>query len=137
MSEFSSWLQSNWYGLGNLLVELAFLIAGVWFARNILNAMRSFQEQVGALVKLSISATPVERQSSSSSDKHPLADASPYWLTPSETQTACLSEPTERGPGQFAVAWHRSVLWLQAPMNSTEVVPWRRVIRWLQAPIGG
>jgi hypothetical protein len=136
MNEFSPWTQGNWYALGSLLTQLAFLVAGVWFARNILKTMRAFQEQVGALLKLSITATPAERHSSGAGAKHPLADASPYWLTPSETQTASRPEPTESGPGRFAVAWRGLVLWLKAPMSSAEVAPWRRVIRWLQAPAG-
>ena len=35
MSEFISWVQGNWQALGTLLTQLAFLVAGVWFARNI------------------------------------------------------------------------------------------------------
>ena len=135
MSEVNSWMQSNWHALGSLLVQLAFLLAGVWFARNILGAMRAFQEQIGALLKLSITDAATERHSPSASSTRPLAD-SPYWLTPSETQTPSLAEPAESGPSRFAVAWHHLVLWLQAPMSGAEVAPWRRVLRWLQAPAG-
>lgn len=124
MSEYSSWMQSNWHALGNLLIQLAFLAAGVWFARNLLRAMKSFQDQLGALLRSSASA------------KHPLADESPYWLTPSDAQPSSLPEPTESGPGRFAVAWRRFVFWLKAPMSTPGMATWHRVIRWLQAPIG-
>jgi hypothetical protein len=135
MNEFSPWTHGNWYALGNLLTQLAFLVAGVWFARNILRIMRAFQEQVGALLKLSINATPAERNSASAVAKGFSAEASPYWLTPSETQTVSLPEPAETGPGRFVAAWHRLSLWLQAPMSTSKVGPWRRVISWLQAPV--
>jgi hypothetical protein len=146
MSDFSSWIQTNWYGLGSFLVELAFLSAGVWFARNILKMMRSFQEQVGALLKLTITP-PAERDSSQASahanGRSSFAEASPYWLTPSETQPAVLSASTESGPGRLAVAWHQiastwhgTVVWLKQPMTSSEVGTWHRFIAWLQTPAG-
>jgi len=136
MSDFSSWIQSNWYALVNLLIQLAFLTAGVWFARNILRTVRASQEQVGALLKFSITGVTSERHLSSASAKRSLAGASPYWLVPSETETASLPEPRESGPSRFVVVRRKVVLWLQAPMNSTEVAPWRRMIRWLHAPAG-
>jgi hypothetical protein len=33
MNEFTTWVQSNWYELGNLLAEFVFLGVGIWFAR--------------------------------------------------------------------------------------------------------
>jgi hypothetical protein len=144
MSELSSWLQANWYGLGNFLVKLAFLAAAIWFARSILKMMRSFQEQVGALLKLNITPTLAAHASTGSS----LAEASPYWLTPSEaqaseTQAGILSEPVESGPSWLRVAWdrsalagHRAVSWLNAPMSSGQPGPFRRFLTWLRAPAG-
>lgn len=134
MSELKPWTQDDWYALGSLLTQLAFLVAGVWFARNILRTMRAFQEQIGALLKLSITVPPAEREPATIA-KSFLGEASPYWLTPSLTQTVSLPEATESGPNRFAAAWHHLSLWLQAPMNTAEVAPWRRVIGWLQAPM--
>jgi hypothetical protein len=136
MNDPSSWIQSNWYALANLLIQLAFLAAGVWFARHILRTMRAFQEQVGALLKISMTGVTGERTLSSASAKGSLAGASPYWLTPAETQTISLPEPTTSGPSRFAVAWRKVVLWLEAPMGSAEGAPWRRIITWLQTPTG-
>jgi hypothetical protein len=132
MIEFTFWTQSNWYELGTLLTEVAFLAAGIWFARNILRTIRIFQDQVGALLRLSITATPNELHSESTPAGHSLAEASPYWLMPSKTETVSAPEPTESGPP----FWRRLVLWLQAPMSTSEIGPWRRVINWLQAPVG-
>jgi hypothetical protein len=65
MNEFTAWMQNNWYALGNLLSQIAFLGAGVWFARKILKTMRASQEQVGALLKLSVTGTISDRHTPS------------------------------------------------------------------------
>ena len=54
MNEVTVWIQSNWYEMGNLFVQFVFLAAGIWFARKILRTLRASQEQVGALLKLSV-----------------------------------------------------------------------------------
>ena len=136
MSAFNDLIQNNWYALANILVQLLFLIAGVWFARNILKGMRASQEQFGALLKLSITGAAGERDSSAAGAKRSLAEASPYWLVPSEIVPPAAPEPTESGPNRFALAGRKVLLWLQTPMSSAEASPWRRVITWLQAPAG-
>jgi hypothetical protein len=136
MNDFSSLIQSNWYALANLLIELAFLAAGVWFARNILRTVRASQEQVGALLRLSIMSGSAELHAPNANAVRSLSDASPYWLAPSETQAASLPEPTESGPGRLTIARRKVVLWLQAPMSGTGANPWRRAARWLQTPAG-
>jgi len=128
MSEIIAWMQSNWYELGGLFVQCTFLLAGVWFARKILKTMRASQEQVGALLRLSVTDTSPER---------PRSSESPYWLTPSETPAAGLPETAESGPAAVTPAGRSIAQWLQTPMGgSGKVAPWRRVIRWLQAPAG-
>ena len=136
MSDLTALDQNNWYALVSLVIQLAFLIAGVWFARNLLRTMRAFQEQVGAMLKLSITGVTGERDSSSASAKQSQAEISPNWLVPSETETAGLPEPIESGPSRFEVVRRKMVLWLQAPMSSAEMAPWRRIITWLQTPTG-
>jgi hypothetical protein len=136
MSDLTALDQNNWYAPASLLIQLAFLVAGVWFARNVLRTMRAFQEQVGAMLKLSITGVTGERHVSSASAKQSLAEVSPYWLAPSETNTASLPEPIETGPSRVAVARRKMVLWLQAPMSGAEISPWRQIITWLRAPAG-
>ena len=133
MTQFISWMQSNWYGLGNLFFRFALLTAAVWFARGILRTLRSFQEQVGALLKLSIAAAP-EVRNPSILGRHAVADPGPFWLTPSETQASNLPEPAGINPGRLRVGWHHFVQWLEEPMSTGESVP-LRVIRWLRAPM--
>ena len=131
MSEFTTWMQSNWYAMGNLFLQFGFLAAGVRFAREILRTMRASQEQVGALLKLSATG---ERHSSSA--ERSFANASPYWLTPMEIPPVGPQEFLESSPSRWVVACHSLVVWLQTPMSSGNAAPWRRAIKWLQAPAG-
>ena len=131
MNEMSDWIQSNWYALGNLFIEGAFLAAAVWFGRRILRTLRASQEQVGALLKMSVTGAISERQSSSGAAERSFANASPYWLTPPEVPAAApLQELHESRPSLL----HRAILWLKTPMKRAQVAPWRRAIKWLQAP---
>lgn len=141
MNDFTAWMQSNWYALGNLLSQFAFLAAGVWFARQILKTMRASQEQVGALLKLSVTGAIADRHSSSATADRPFASASPYWLTPTEIPQVTPFELPETGPSRWAVArhsvaaaHHSLMAWLQTPMSTDPAAPWRRALRWLQSP---
>jgi hypothetical protein len=135
MNEFTAWMQSNWYALGNLLSQIAFLGAGVWFARKILKTMRASQEQVGALLKLSVTGPLGERHSSSAAERS-FASASPYWLTPAEIPPAAPLQLPESGPSRWTVARHNLMVWLQTPMSSRGAAPWRKAVKWLQSPAG-
>ena len=61
MTEISDWFQNNWIDLARLLVQCAILAAVVRYGRKLLATMRASQEQVGALLKLSVSDTVPER----------------------------------------------------------------------------
>src|SRR5438552_18995995 len=104
-------MSDNWYAPANLVIQLSFLIAGVWFARNILRTMRASQEQLGAMLKLSITGVTGERHLSSGSAKQSLTEVSPYWLAASETEAAGLPQPTESDPDRFAVVRRKIALW--------------------------
>ena len=136
MNDFGPLAIKDWYALGSLLAQIAFLVAAVWFARNFLRTIRAFQEQIGALLKLSITSSPGERQSANTTARNVLAEGSPYWLRPSMTSAASAPEVAERGPSLFAAGWHRTVHWLREPMGGSRVSYRRRVINWLQAPAG-
>jgi hypothetical protein len=136
MNEFTAWIQSNWYELGTLVAEFVCLAAGIWFARKILRTLRASQEQVGALLKLSVTGAVAERQSPNAVAERPFASASPYWLTPSEIPAAGQPNAPENGPSRLSNAGHGLVAWLNTPMSSGGVAPWRRAIRWLQSPAG-
>jgi len=136
MNEFTAWMQSNWYALGSLLSQFVFLAAGIWFARKILRTMRASQEQVGALLKMSVTGAVADRHWPSPAAERPFAAASPYWLTPAEIPAAVSPEPQESGPSRWAAARRSVIVWLKTPMSGGSVAPWRRAIRWLQSPAG-
>jgi hypothetical protein len=136
MNEFNTWLQSNWYEMGNLLAEFVFVFAGIWFARKILRTLRASQEQFGALLKLTLSDELSERAKSAETAQHSSSTVagerpSPYvmaeWPAPAETPALTLAGGQRR----------RGIIqWLNTPMKSHGFLSWRRIAHWLQAPSG-
>jgi hypothetical protein len=61
MTDFTDWFQNNWIDLARLLVQCAILAVVVRFGRKLLATLRASQEQVGALLKLSVSDAVGER----------------------------------------------------------------------------
>jgi hypothetical protein len=61
MNGFSDWFENNWIDMARLLVQLAILAAVARYGRKMLATMRASQEQVGALLKLSVSDTVAEQ----------------------------------------------------------------------------
>jgi len=124
-------LQNQWYQAGSLLVQAGFLIAGMWSVRAILKNMRASQEQMGALLKLTVSAGGGDENLRS----HPRA--TPYvldgWPQPAENTVpaASLSQSVRHSGMLSGLA-----TWLQEPMVRSGVSPWRRAVQWLQAPAG-
>jgi len=54
MDQTTNWMQSNWYEFGSLVAQFTFLFAGLWFAQKILKTLRASQQQLGALLRLSM-----------------------------------------------------------------------------------
>jgi hypothetical protein len=61
MNGFSDWFENNWIDLARLLVQLAIFAAVVRYGRKLLATLRASQEQVGALLRLSVSDTVAEK----------------------------------------------------------------------------
>ena len=57
MNGFSDWFENNWIDLARLLVQMAIFAAVVRYGRKLLATLRASQEQVGALLRLSVSDT--------------------------------------------------------------------------------
>jgi hypothetical protein len=57
MNAMSDWFENNWIDLARLLVQLAIFAAVVRYGRKLLATLRASQEQVGALLRLSVSDT--------------------------------------------------------------------------------
>lgn len=135
MNEFGEWMRIHWYELGSLLVQGSFLTAAVWFARKILKSMRASQEQVGALLKLSLSDAISDQARSSATAHRPTPYVMAEW--PTLTEAPALTLPAgEPRSWRLAAAWRATVRWLQAPMSSHGLDSWRKFTRWLQAPAG-
>lgn len=142
MTEFSTWMQSNWYELGTILAQFAFLIAGVWFARKILKTLRASQEQFGALLKLTLTEELSERAKASAPAQHSTSSVeaerpTPYVMAewPTAAETPALTLPGgQRRHNPLVAAWRGTVRWLKAPIRGHGPSPLRKVARWLQAP---
>jgi hypothetical protein len=61
MIEISDWFENNWVDLARLFVQGAILAAVVRYGRKLLATLRASQEQVGVLLKLSVSDAVAER----------------------------------------------------------------------------
>jgi hypothetical protein len=55
MTEFGDWLQNNAIDLARLAIECVILVTMVKFSRTLLRTLRASQEQLGALLRLSVS----------------------------------------------------------------------------------
>jgi hypothetical protein len=126
MSEVNDWMQNNWYELGSLLVQMGLLVAGVWFARKILRTLRASQEQVGALLKLSVLDASAERPAPAAIVERAARIEAPALALPDRAEGVAEMVATRGG----------LLKWLQAPMESGGAAPRGRVMRWLQAPAG-
>jgi hypothetical protein len=126
MSEVNDWMQSNWYELGSLLVQMGLLVAGVWFARKILRTLKASQEQVGALLKHSVLDATVERPAPAAIVERAARTEKPALTLPHR----------EEGDAERVAARAGLLEWLRAPMESGSAAPRGRVMRWLQAPAG-
>lgn len=87
MDQITSWMLNNWFELGSLVGQFAFLFAGLWFAAKILKTMRATQEQMGALLRLSMADGLEERSKVAEATHEP---------TPSVVATSMLNPAPER-----------------------------------------
>ena len=54
MDQIANWMQNNWFEFGTLVGQFTLLFGGLWFAAKILSTMRATQQQMGALLRLSM-----------------------------------------------------------------------------------
>lgn len=74
-------MQNNWYELGSLVSQFTLLFGGLWFAAKILKTMRATQQQMGALLRLSMTDGLEERSKINDAAHEPTASvvASPMF----------------------------------------------------------
>ncbi len=85
MGDFSDWLQNNLVDLARLAVQCAILATVVSYGRKLLKTLRASQEQVGALLKLSVSDTAAHAAAETIAQPEPSLEA--------QTFSSLLPEP--------------------------------------------
>jgi len=76
MTGIGDWFENNWIDLARLLVQLAIFAAVVRYGRKLLATLRASQEQVGALLRLSVSSdTAAERIAPAASERRERLEA--------------------------------------------------------------
>lgn len=126
-------LESQWYAAGSLLIQVGFLLAALWSVRAILKTIRASQQQMGALLKLTLCGANAEDNVKAA------GRPTPYLLEgwpeiPENPVSSVIANKETEVPRRGA--WGGLVGWLQMPMASSEIGSWRRMLRWLQAPAG-
>ncbi len=100
MSEFSDWVQSNWFELASFLVQCAILATLFVYGRRASRALLALQDQAEAPQRLSPSKARGIRLT---------VQEAGVW----SNLIRWFQEPM----GEVA-AWRRTVRWFQAPMGS-------------------
>ena len=93
MDQIANWMQGNWYELGSLTAQFTFLFAGLWFAGKILKTMRATQQQMGALLRLSMTDGLEEH---SKMEEHSQNSEAIHEPEPSVVASSMLSPVPER-----------------------------------------
>jgi hypothetical protein len=125
MGDIGDWIQTYWFELGSLALQLGTLATLLWFARKalaVLAASPRHYEEPQTVPLESVSPEP----------------ARPYQgglrgLIPMEPQPACASAsaPARHVASAVTHPWRAVVRWLNTPMKSGATIPWRRVTRQL------
>jgi hypothetical protein len=132
MSEVSVGMQNYLSGLAMVLVLCGILAAVVWYGRKILGTLRASQEQIGALLKLSISDAVPEKSAKPgisferAAVLHSFTDVPDLAPLPG-LATALLPETESAGFAWGVIRWLRAPIYWNRPSG--------RIIRWLQAPV--
>jgi len=165
MIDMSDWLENNWIDLARLLVQGAILAAVVRYGRKLLATLRASQEQVGALLKLSVSDAVEERQAPAPEpSRHfeppqaavpePEPEPEPvlagafartsYAAEREHTlggrvigaQAPAFAAPTQRAESPSLTPWVSAPTSAPEPMNTQATsIPAPSVATWMQAPV--
>lgn len=115
MDQVINWMQNNWFELGTLVGQFTFLFAGLWFAGKILNTMRATQQQMGALLRLSMSNGLEERSNLSEAARQTINDAA-HERTPSVVPSSMFS-PSQEQPTSYSAFENPARTEMPSPSN--------------------
>ena len=100
MDQIINWMQNNWFELGTLVGQFTLLFAGLWFAGKILETMRATQQQMGALLRLSMSNGLEERSNAREAARQAISDAA-HEPAPS-VEASSMFSPTQERPTSYS-----------------------------------
>src|SRR5215472_11298634 len=100
MDQIINWMQNNWFELGTLVGQFTLLFAGLWFAAKILDTLRATQQQMGALLRLSMTNGLEDRSKIDETARQPISDAA-HEPTPSTVASSIFS-PTQERPTSYS-----------------------------------
>jgi len=108
MNGFSDWFDNNWVDLARLFVQCGILASVVWYGRNILKTLRASQEQIGALLRLSLSGGAAHEQGSSIAEPAlaPPGFAAPVSVGADKNERALTPSPAYAGSLQGAASYY-------------------------------
>jgi len=107
MNGFSDWFENNWIDLARLLVQMAIFAAIVRYGRKLLATLRASQEQVGALLKLSVSDTAQAVQPAPAPEPEPSKRFEPRAAKIWEPEPQPTPEPEAEPEPVFAGGYSR------------------------------
>jgi hypothetical protein len=125
-------LASQWYQVGSLFIQIGFLIVAVWSVRTIAKSIRASEEQMGALLRLTLSG--VRSEDNAGTNVRPIPDPFDGWPEATHATIHVAMEKNEKEGRRSMFAG--LIGWLREPMATSGIGQWRRLVRWLQAPAG-
>jgi len=117
MEQIINWMQNNWFELGTLMGQFTFLFAGLWFAGKILDTMRATQQQMGALLRLSMTHGLEERSNISETARQAMSDAAPE-RAPGVVASSIFS-PTHERPTSYSALEKPARTEMPSPSNGS------------------
>jgi len=93
MTAIFDWLQNNGIDLARLVVQIAILATIVRYGRRLLGTLRASQEQIGALLKLSLSDGVAERSAEQQEPVREMMESPRAEPPRMETPRIAISEP--------------------------------------------
>jgi hypothetical protein len=142
MSDLTDWIQSYWFELTSLAIQLAILVVLQWFAQTALKLLAAREPRAEAVPEPSQHHSGLVASLTTSPSRASVAatqDASgPHIAEPGFAGVGRMLLPIPESAGPEPAIYHRAegpnplksvIRWLQQPINPSASVAWRRVLR--------
>ena len=117
MDQIMNWMQNNWFELGTLVGQFTLLFAGLWFAGKILDTMRATQQQMGALLRLSMANGLEERSNTNETARQAISDAAHE--PASSAVASSMFSPTQDRPTSYSTFEKPTRTEMPSPSNGS------------------